>query len=209
MINPNLRPPGRPRARRLPWVGATQQCPGIRLVAFRPHRSESPFAWQVPMLESNTCSYRRIGTEAAVRTCSIEGCGRKYVARGYCGMHYQRWLTTGQLGPADLINKPAKGLVCQVDGCCKEAKAKGFCGTHYWRWRAHGSPGSAATETRKRRGVPCEVAECRRLADGDGRCRMHSERRRRRGTLGGPIPLPLTSGNAGQRCSSGEANPRR
>jgi hypothetical protein len=69
---------------------------------------------------------KNVGAEVADRTCSLAGCGRKYVARGYCGMHYQRWSTTGQLGPADLINKPAKGLVCQVDGCCKEVKAKGF-----------------------------------------------------------------------------------
>ncbi len=143
-----------------------------------------------------------VGAEMADRTCFIAGCGRKYVARGYCGMHYQRWSTTAQLGPADLINKPAKGLVCQVDGCCKEVKAKGFCGTHYWRWRAHGDPGSAATVTRKRKGVPCEVSECRRLAEGDGLCRMHYERRRRRGVLGGPNALRAARG-AGSRTRHG------
>ena len=141
---------------------------------------------------------RNVGTEAAVRTCSIEGCGRKYVARGYCG----RWLTTGQLGPADLVNKPAKGLVCQADGCCKDAKAKGFCGTHYWQWRAHGQPGAAATVTRNRKGIPCEVAGCRRLADGDGLCRMHYERRHRRAVLGGPNALRAARG-AGSRTRHG------
>lgn len=145
---------------------------------------------------------KKVGAEVSDRTCSIAGCGRKYVARGYCGMHYQRWSTTGQLGPADLINKPAKGLVCQVDGCYKDVTAKGFCGTHYWRWRAHGDPGSAATVTRKRKGVPCEVSECRRLAEGDGLCRMHYERRRRRGVLGGPNALRAARG-AGSRTRHG------
>lgn len=28
------------------------------------------------------------------RLCSVEGCGRKAVARGLCGMHYQRWRKT-------------------------------------------------------------------------------------------------------------------
>jgi hypothetical protein len=144
----------------------------------------------------------RGGTVVAEPTCSIEGCGRKYVARGYCGMHYKRWSTTGQLGPADLINKPAKGLICQVDGCCTDVTAKGFCGMHYWRWRANGHPGAAATVTRKPRGVPCEVADCRRVAAGDGLCRMHYERRRRRGKLGSPNALRAVRG-AGSRTRHG------
>ena len=144
----------------------------------------------------------RGGTVVAEPTCSIEGCGRKYVARGYCGMHYKRWSTTGQLGPADLINKPAKGLICQVDGCCTDVTAKGFCGMHYWRWRANGHPGAAATVTRKPRGVPCEVADCRRVAAGDGLCRMHYERRRRRGKLGSSNALRAVRG-AGSRTRHG------
>jgi hypothetical protein len=131
------------------------------------------------------------------RTCSIEGCERTFVARGYCGMHYWRWSTSGDPGPADLINKPAKGLTCQVDGCCKEVKSKGYCSTHYWRWRAHGDPGSAVIWKGKRRGVPCEVAECTRQAEGVGLCRMHYERRRRTGTLAGPNPLKAARGEGG------------
>jgi hypothetical protein len=109
-------------------------------------------------------------------------------------MHYQRWSTTRNPGPADLINKPAKGLICQVDGCAKNVKGKGYCSTHYWRWRTHGDPGPAETNTLKRKGVPCEVAGCTRLADGDGLCRMHYERRRRRGVLGGSVALRAASG---------------
>ena len=29
------------------------------------------------------------------RTCSIEGCERVHLARGWCNMHYQRWKRTG------------------------------------------------------------------------------------------------------------------
>jgi HNH endonuclease len=112
-------------------------------------------------------------------------------------MHYQRWSTTGDPGPADLLNKPAKGLICRVDGCSKDVRSKGYCATHYWRWRNHGDPGSAVIWKGKRKGVPCEVAECTRLADGDGLCRMHYERRRKRGTLGGPNPLKAARGEGG------------
>jgi hypothetical protein len=27
--------------------------------------------------------------------CSIEGCEKPLVARGYCGMHYRRWRVNG------------------------------------------------------------------------------------------------------------------
>ncbi len=30
-------------------------------------------------------------TTRNIRLCSIAGCARKFVARGMCGMHYQRW----------------------------------------------------------------------------------------------------------------------
>jgi hypothetical protein len=34
---------------------------------------------------------KTVSVEVPDRICSIVGCGRKYVARGHCGMHYQRW----------------------------------------------------------------------------------------------------------------------
>lgn len=32
------------------------------------------------------------------RTCSIEGCEKKHLARGWCGTHYKRWQTHGDPG---------------------------------------------------------------------------------------------------------------
>jgi hypothetical protein len=128
------------------------------------------------------------------RVCSVEGCARKHLARGYCAMHYSRWSANGDPGPADRKNQPAKGLDCRVHGCPNKVKSKGYCDAHYWRWRKFGDPGSAKIGTGKRKGTPCEVIDCGRPAAGDGLCRMHYERRRRRWTLRGPAPERAASG---------------
>lgn len=65
-------------------------------------------------------------------TCSIEECGGKTVARGLCGKHYQRLLSTGTTdAPATPPAKP-----CSIDDCESDAKTKGMCKRHYDRfWR--------------------------------------------------------------------------
>ena len=60
-------------------------------------------------------------------TCSIEGCERKYKARGYCNLHYRRWLKK---------NNPP----CAIDGCSTPRLARGWCVTHYQRWERYGDP---------------------------------------------------------------------
>lgn len=55
--------------------------------------------------------------------CSVEGCGRKAIARGLCGRHYQQVRETGR---------------CSVDGCSRPSKVRSLCTTHYDRWYKHG-----------------------------------------------------------------------
>ncbi len=45
-------------------------------------------------LGANPCSG---GTNVAKRTCSVEGCERPHMARGWCHMHYARWKNGGDL----------------------------------------------------------------------------------------------------------------
>jgi len=80
----------------------------------------------------------------AERTCDIEGCGRLHVARGWCGMHYQRWTKYG-----DPLREPAGrrpqddfppdfqlALFCAAPGCVRPVRVQlyGWCGMHHARW---------------------------------------------------------------------------
>jgi hypothetical protein len=63
------------------------------------------------------------------RTCSVEGCERPHLARGWCSLHYQRWQSTGD------VQVPVRRM-CSVEGCDRPYKARGWCRTHYARWLA-------------------------------------------------------------------------
>ena len=57
--------------------------------------------------------------------CTIDDCDRAHYARGWCGMHYKRWLRNGS---------PIRGVSpssCAVDGCERQAKSRGWCHAHY------------------------------------------------------------------------------
>ena len=70
------------------------------------------------------------GGTAMPRNCSIDGCGRLHVARGYCGAHWRRWRRGQPQGPlrTDPIGARVPALIEKGSDC--------------WAWRgdhtAHG-----------------------------------------------------------------------
>lgn len=102
----------------------------------------------------------------AERTCSIDGCGRPYMARGLCNAHY------GKAHRAGLTGK-----TCSTDGCSGWVKALGLCNAHYHKARA-------------RRAGPCRIEGCVGSATASlGLCNVHYLRLRKHGSAGGPDRL--------------------
>ncbi len=62
----------------------------------------------------------------AKHTCSVEGCERKHLARGWCSTHYGQWWKSKR--------------TCSIGGCEAPHLAQGWCSAHYWRFRKHGNP---------------------------------------------------------------------
>ncbi|MGA5420221.1 endonuclease VII domain-containing protein [Streptomyces lavendulocolor] len=72
-------------------------------------------------------------------TCGVEGCGRpvRVVARGWCAMHYRRWQTHGETGPAAAHRVHAGPTVtarrCEFPGCTRKYMSRGLCASHNWQ----------------------------------------------------------------------------
>lgn len=101
------------------------------------------------------------------RTCQEPDCARTRHTRGWCGMHYKRWLRTGS---------PVRGerpRTCTVAGCERDAKSRGWCHAHYQQWRRHGD-GSALRPLRS--SGPCCIDGCDRQRYARGYCNTHYRR---------------------------------
>jgi hypothetical protein len=73
--------------------------------------------------------------------CTVDECGGRAIARGFCGKHHARWLKHGEPGPAHNLKRGTPRTYCTVDGCELVHCAKGFCRKHYHRMRNNGQLG--------------------------------------------------------------------
>jgi hypothetical protein len=78
-----------------------------------------------------------------IQYCQIEGCIKKYEARGYCKYHYQLIITLPKQKPKPAKlprapRAPREPRYCIVEGCDNTTLRKELCGKHYTRLRKHG-----------------------------------------------------------------------
>ena len=114
------------------------------------------------------------------KECSVDGCSRQAVSRGWCHGHYQRWVRLGDVMPDRPLGRQVN-FACSIDGCDRDAYARRLCKTHYRRMLATGDPQSAKP-VREVSGkgyvhhgyfvVPVPVA-LRHLTNGESPCLEH------------------------------------
>lgn len=86
-------------------------------------------------------------------TCSIEDCERDAVTRGWCKVHYCRWVRMGD--PLGRQGRPTEVKICSVNGCDGLAKCRGWCPKHYVRWK-----NTKRFDLIPRQPVGCAVSGC-------------------------------------------------
>lgn len=81
-------------------------------------------------------------------TCSVEQCVRIPTAKGFCDMHYARWVRHGDPGPTERLRQSDRPpeRPCILVGCDQIARSRGWCSKHYERWRKHGDPTICLTD---------------------------------------------------------------
>lgn len=123
--------------------------------------------------------------------CSVEGCDREIVGRGWCGAHYNRWKKTGDVRANVPLKKDRRfGLPCSVEGCTDNARCRGMCDGHYQRWHKTGEiPSGPLKVLRRHNGASCEVEGCKRLAQFNGLCSGHYSRVYKTGRLDPEKPI--------------------
>lgn len=70
----------------------------------------------------------------AREVCTIEGCERPHLARGWCSLHYYRWRSTGTTEPPPPRRTHGKHSTycagCRCDDCTEAHRV------HMQRWRS-------------------------------------------------------------------------
>ena len=111
------------------------------------------------------------------KVCLIEGCGKKYSARGWCRLHYNRWWRDGTPGPTNTLIRARSSSPCSITGCTNSSCARGWCTTHYCRWKRGKDIGTAELLIQPRSSDICSIENCERKYAGKGLCLPHYQSR--------------------------------
>jgi hypothetical protein len=106
--------------------------------------------------------------------CTVEGCGRRHKARGYCQTHYTMLARGSSIKPIK-VRERNKPECCTEDGCAEPVKSKGLCKMHYQRLLRHGH---TRYTDRKKEPKKCVVPSCENWLYAKGLCHSHYAKQR-------------------------------
>lgn len=87
------------------------------------------------------------GVDVADRMCSVDGCEKREIARGWCPMHYYRMQKHGSLDLPPRVRPDRTKRTCSVDGCGRSVWSREMCNLHYSRQHRHGEVGPVESTT--------------------------------------------------------------
>lgn len=109
--------------------------------------------------------------QSTTQNCSISGCEKPLLARGWCGMHYRRWKRSGNPGGPKSLREVNPPEFCTLEGCPRPHNSKGLCRPHYAAWLRTGNPERQSSE--------CRFEACGRKTKAKGLCQTHHKQHRR------------------------------
>jgi hypothetical protein len=133
------------------------------------------------------------GSDDEPTPCSVEGCNRIAVTRGWCQAHYRRFWRTGVVDADRPIGARAEPAQCAAHGCAAIATERGWCHGHYLRWVRLGGIQEERPLAR-RVNFDCTVDGCERRAEVRGLCRTHANRKRKFGDVQADKPIRAVPG---------------
>lgn len=114
-----------------------------------------------------------------MKSCSIDGCDKAVLARGWCPKHYKRWRYYADPNIVYPKGRPPLVKECSVEGCPEPGPyTRSWCRKHYNKWKVWGDPLRSQSDK-----FSCSIEGCEREAVCRGWCHMHYQRWR---TLGDP-----------------------
>ena len=135
---------------------------------------------------------------SVARVCSVEECGRKYYAKGFCNAHRQRHRDGRPL--EGLFRKTNPGRGCKVANCDRPHGQNGFCQAHNKRHisgRPLNTPIQIRNPNRK-----CVISGCDRRYSSIGLCSPHRSTTGKYGLT--PIQYMMIQEGGCQVCGSQE-----
>lgn len=89
--------------------------------------------------------------------CKVPGCNDGVRSKGYCKVHYDRWLRGGRVAPDPSVPKLGKaaGMTCIRVGCNLPVRCIGLCSKHYAKSRNNGECPMCGGE-KKKESIMCQ-----------------------------------------------------